>query len=70
MYAVIWCGNLKERHSLEELGVVERMIVTCIFEKYDGAVWTPFMCLKTGTWPVLENTNEPSGDMKYRQFLA
>jgi len=32
MYAVVWWGNLKERHSLEELGVVERIMLTCIIE--------------------------------------
>jgi hypothetical protein len=33
MYAVAWWGNLKERHSLEELGVDERIILTRILEK-------------------------------------
>jgi len=48
MYAVVWWGNLKEKHSLEELGVVKRVILACILEKQDGTVWTPFMCLKAG----------------------
>jgi len=39
---------MKEKYSLEELGVVEKIILTCILEKWDGTVWTPFMCLKTG----------------------
>jgi len=33
MYAVVWWGNLKEKYSLEELGVVEKIILTCILEK-------------------------------------
>jgi hypothetical protein len=48
MYAVVWWGNLKKRHSMEELGVAERIILICILEKQDGTVWTVFVCLKTG----------------------
>ena len=32
-----WCGDLKERDHLEDLGVDERIILKGNFKKWDGA---------------------------------
>jgi hypothetical protein len=34
---------------LEDLGIERRISVKLILQKYNGRVWTRFVCLKTGT---------------------
>jgi hypothetical protein len=35
-----WWGNLKERDHLEGLHIYWRIILKCIFKKYDDVQWT------------------------------
>jgi hypothetical protein len=35
MYTGVWCGNLRERDHLEDLGVEGRIILRWIFRKWD-----------------------------------
>jgi hypothetical protein len=36
MHIGLWCGNLKERDHLEDLGVGGRRIVKYVLKKYGG----------------------------------
>ena len=36
MYIVYWWENLKERDSLEDLGIDERVVLKCILKKLDA----------------------------------
>jgi hypothetical protein len=40
--------NLRERDHLEDLGVAQRMILKCIFNKQDDG-WTGLIWLRIGT---------------------
>jgi hypothetical protein len=44
-----WCGNLKEREYLEDLGIDGRIILERNFKKWDGEAWTGIMWLGIGT---------------------
>ena len=44
-----WWGNLKERDHLGDPGIVGRIILRCIFRKWDVGVWTGFIWLRIGT---------------------
>jgi len=48
LHTGFWCGDLKERDHLEDLGVDERIILKGIFNKWDG-VRTGLIWLRTGT---------------------
>ena len=49
MYTGFWCGNLRERDNLRDLGVDGRIILRCIFRKSDVGVWTRLSWLRIGT---------------------
>ena len=36
MQGVFWCGHLREKDHLEELGLEGKIILKWIFKKYDG----------------------------------
>jgi len=57
-----WCGNLKERDHLEDLGIDARIILKCIFKNLDGA-WTRQVA------GACECGNETSGSIKCGEFL-
>jgi len=66
-----WCGNLRERDHLEDLGVDGRIILKWIFRTWDGGVWTALIWLRTGQVAgCCKHTNEPSGSIKFREFLG
>jgi hypothetical protein len=44
----LWCGDLKERDHMDNLGVDGRIILKGIFKKWDGAR-TGFIWLRLGT---------------------
>jgi hypothetical protein len=44
-----WCGNLRERDHLEDIGVDRRIILRWIIRKWDMAVWTELLWLRIGT---------------------
>jgi hypothetical protein len=49
MFTGFWWGNLKERVHLGDSGVDGRIILRCIFRKWDVAVWTVSSWLRIGT---------------------
>ena len=48
-YTGFWWGNLRERDHLGDRGVDGRIILRCIFRKWDVGVWTGSSWLRTGT---------------------
>jgi hypothetical protein len=46
-----WCGDLRERDHLEDVGIDGRMIFKRIFKKWDGGggAWTGLIWLRIGT---------------------
>ena len=49
VYTEFWWGNQKERDYLEGSGVDGRIILRCIFRKWDVEVWTGSSWLRIGT---------------------
>jgi hypothetical protein len=45
---VFWWGNLREGDQLEDPGVDGRVILRCIFRKWDVGVWTESSWLSIG----------------------
>jgi len=45
----VWWGNLRERDHLEDPVVDGRIILGCIFRKWDVRAWTGLIWLWTGT---------------------
>jgi hypothetical protein len=41
-------GNLRERDHLEDLDVDRRIILRCIFRKWDMGAWTGLIWLRIG----------------------
>jgi len=65
-YTGFWWGNLRERDP----GVDGRIILRCIFRKWDVGLWTGFDWLRIRTgWDTCECGNEPSGSIKFEEFL-
>jgi hypothetical protein len=61
MHTGFWWENLRERDHLEGPGVVGRIILKWIFEKWDGEPWTGLVgCCVCG--------NEPSDSTKCGKF--
>jgi hypothetical protein len=48
-YTEFWCENLRERDHLDDKGVDVRIILRCIFRKWDMWAWTGSSWLKIGT---------------------
>jgi len=48
-YTGVWWGNLRERDYLGDLGVDGKIILSCIFRKWDVGVWTEWSWLRIGT---------------------
>jgi hypothetical protein len=44
-----WWGNLRERDHLGDAGVYGRIILGCIFGKWDMGMWTGWSWLRIGT---------------------
>ena len=49
MYTGFWFGNPREKDYLEDSGVDGRVILRCIFKKWDVGVWTSLIWLRIGT---------------------
>jgi hypothetical protein len=49
---MILMGRPEGRRSLEDLGVDRRIILKCIFKKWDGKAGTGFLWLRAGTGGV------------------
>ena len=49
MYTGLWWGNVRERDHLGDSGVVGRIILRCIFRKWDVRVWTESSWRRTRT---------------------
>ena len=67
MHTGFWRGNLREGYHLEVPGVDRRIILKCIFEKWDWWPWTGSIWLRTGTFGF-EFGNEPSCSIKCGKF--
>jgi len=65
-----WCGDLKERDHLVDLGVDERIILTGNFKKWDGAR-TGLIWLRIGHVDgCCECDNEPLGSVPCENFMT
>ena len=40
MHTGFWCGELGEKDHLEELSIDGKIILKCIFMKWDKGTWT------------------------------
>jgi hypothetical protein len=49
-----WWVDLSEREHLEDLGAYKRIILKCIFNEFDGAVWTE-LAQDRDRWRALVN---------------
>ena len=45
----LWWEDLRERDNLQDISVDERIILKYTLKKYDGMVWSEFICLRTET---------------------
>ena len=52
MHTGFWCGDLKVRVYLEDLGVDRMIILKWIFKKWDGETWNGLTWLRI--WTVVE----------------
>ena len=43
-----WWGNPRERDHLEDVGIDGRIILKCIFRKWDVGVWAGLIWLRIG----------------------
>jgi hypothetical protein len=63
-------GNLRERDHWGDPGVDGRIILRCIFRKWNVEVWTRLGWLRIETGGgARECGNEPSGSRKFGKFL-
>ena len=44
----VWWGDLTEEAHLEDLGVDGRIILKCMFKKWEGEAWTRLIWLRIG----------------------
>jgi hypothetical protein len=44
-----WWEDLRERDHVKDLGVDRRIMLKCIFKKWDGEAWTGLIWLRIGT---------------------
>jgi len=49
VYSGFWWGVLRERGHLEDPDLGGRLILKCIFWKWDVGIWTGLMRLRIGT---------------------
>jgi hypothetical protein len=49
VYKGIWCGNLRERDTLEDPDIDGRILLRRIFRKWDVEAWTGSSWLRIGT---------------------
>jgi hypothetical protein len=70
VHAEFWWGDLRERVHLEDQGVNRRVILKCIFKKWDMEAMTGMFWLRLGTGGgCFECGNEPPGSIKRREFV-
>jgi len=48
VYTGFWWGNLRERAHREDQGVDGKIILRCIFRKWDVGAWTRSFWLRRG----------------------
>jgi hypothetical protein len=49
MYTGFCWGALRGIHHLEDLGIDGRIILKCVFMKWDGEAWTGLIQIRTET---------------------
>jgi len=67
----VWCRNLRERDHLGDPGLNGRIILRCIFRKWDVGLWSGSSCLRKGqATGTRECGNETSVSIKCGNFLT
>jgi len=71
VHAEFWWGDVRERAHLKEQGVNRRVILKCIFKKWDVEAMTGMFWLRLGRGGgYFECGNEPSGSIKCEKFVT
>jgi hypothetical protein len=61
---------LEKMNSLEDPGVVGRVILKQTLKNWERCVFAGFICLSTEpVWSCCEYSDEPSGYSEHREFL-
>jgi hypothetical protein len=68
VFTGFWWGNLRERDHLGDRGLDGRIILRCMFRKWDMD-WIDVARYRDKWWAAESAVSEPSGSTKCGEFL-